>query len=308
MDSGDAAQLSAGLSRGTPVVATVNPPVVPASIATPPSTASESSETPITARPPSAAESGDSAQAIDAASPPAKPAPKAASETAGVAQPLTPNLDLPANLNLPAKPLGKSSARVVAARTDTTTPSAATETPSRPVQLGTSMKSEKATRKVPQAAGRAAGGPAGPPQAFTEQPVNPLARALGELVGALAVPAGGWAVQLAAPKSETEAKSDIARLNAKYASALNGAAIGVHKAQVNGATVYRLRVVGLSRADAAALCARVKGDGGDCFIAKATASSPSNGGRRVLGATELPEETTMTRHGLSSAVHAGASV
>ena len=30
----------------------------------------------------------------------------------------------------------------------------------------------------------------------------------------------GWAVQLAASKSETEAKSDAARLNAKYASAL----------------------------------------------------------------------------------------
>jgi hypothetical protein len=100
---------------------------------------------------------------------------------------------------------------------------------------------------------------------------NPLARALarafGELVGALTVPAG-WAVQLAAPKSETEAKSYVARLNAKYAFALNGAAIGVHRAHVNGATVYRLRVVGLSKADAAALCARVKGYGGDCFVAK----------------------------------------
>jgi hypothetical protein len=108
----------------------------------------------------------------------------------------------------------------------------------------------------------------------------------------MGVPAG-WAVQLAAPKSETEAKSDVARLNAKYASVLNGAAIGVHKAQVNGATVYRLRVVGLSKADAAALCGRVKGGGGDCFIAKATASPPSKGGRRVSGATELPEETKM---------------
>ena len=133
-----------------------------------------------------------------------------------------------------------------------------------------------------------------------------LARVFGELVGALAGPAG-WAVQLAAPKSETEAKSDLARLNAKYSSALNGAAIGVHKAQVNGSTVYRLRVVRLSKADAAALCSRVKGDGGDCFIVKVAASS-SKGGRRVLGATEWPEETKMGRSGLSPAVHAGASV
>ncbi len=76
---------------------------------------------------------------------------------------------------------------------------------------------------------------------------------------------------MAAPKSGTEARSDAARLNARnarYASALNGEAIGVHKAEVNGATVYRLRVVDLSKADAAALCARLKGHGGDCFIAK----------------------------------------
>jgi hypothetical protein len=42
----------------------------------------------------------------------------------------------------------------------------------------------------------------------------------------------------------------------------------VIKAQVNGATVYRLRVVGLSKSDAAVLCARVKVNGGNCFVAK----------------------------------------
>ena len=228
--------------------------------------------TPNDAPPPEAAtDSGEAAQVIDTASPPAKPAPKAASEPAGVAQPLTPNFDLP------AKPSGKSSARVVVTRTDTTTPSAATETPSRPVQLGTPVKSEKAARVSPRAPQAAAEPQAAPPapHAFAQRSVNPLASALarvfGELVGGMGVPAG-WAVQLAAPKSDTEAKSDVARLNAKYASVLNGAAIGVHKAQVNGATVYRLRVVGLSKTDAAALCRRVKDGGGDCFIAKATAS------------------------------------
>ena len=176
----DAAPPPAGLSRGTPVVATVDTPVEPAPIATPPPTASEFSDpktvravsprpdgTPIATRPLSVMDSGEAAQAIDAASPPAKPAPKAASETAGVAQPLTPNLDLPA-----AKPSGKSSARVVAARTDTTEPSAATETPSRPVQLGTPARSQKAARvspKAPQAVGRAVGDAAGP-HAFAEQP------------------------------------------------------------------------------------------------------------------------------------------
>ena len=127
---------------------------------------------------------------------------------------------------------------------------------------------------------------------------NPLLHAFGSLVGASAAPnmpaapthhpvdptaataSTGWAVQLAAPKSEAEANSDASRLNAKYASALNGSTIGVHKAVVNGDTIYRLRVVGLSKANSAALCARLKGDGGQCFIAGSGLSGTSLGPER----------------------------
>ena len=58
------------------------------------------------------------------------------------------------------------------------------------------------------------------------------------------------------------------KLTSKYSAELNGSAIGVHKAEVNGETIYRLRVSGLTKADAAAMCARLKGEGGQCFIAK----------------------------------------
>ena len=68
------------------------------------------------------------------------------------------------------------------------------------------------------------------------------------------------------PKSEVEAAVAAARLNAKYAPALNGATIGVRKTEVNGETIYALRVAGLSKADAIALCVRVKGR--DCSIIK----------------------------------------
>ena len=78
----------------------------------------------------------------------------------------------------------------------------------------------------------------------------------------------GWAVQLAAPRSETEAKSDVKRLGARYASTLKGSKISVHEAVVDGVTVHRLRVVGLSRAGASALCASLKDDGGSCFVAR----------------------------------------
>jgi cell division septation protein DedD len=155
---------------------------------------------------------------------------------------------------LPTKLSGKSSARVAVAKTDTTAPGAATDAANEPVQPAAPPKPEKPAKtvKTQQAAAEAAS----PPTATNAADAT------------AATTSGGWAVQLAAPKSEAEAKGTAAKLSAKYESALNGSQIGVHKAVVNGETIYRLRVGGLSKADAAALCARLKGDGGDCFIAK----------------------------------------
>ena len=289
------ASASAAAPNGSPVAATVNTPVVAPAAPAPPPLASQFPDprpvrtvslrpdgTPIPTPASPAADAAQPSPAAEAPAPAAKPAPKATkNDAAGIAQPSTPKLELP------AKP-AKSSARVVVAKTDTTAPGAAAETPSQPLQLGGPAKAEK-TPKPPKPAQAAAEPPAAAPAAPAaaaqqpDNPIAPIAHALSSLVGgpaATAAPApqpvdptaattsGGWAVQLAAPKSEAEAKSDLERLNAKYASALNGSTIGVHKASVNGETVYRLRVVGLTKADAAALCARLKGDGGACFIAK----------------------------------------
>jgi len=170
-----------------------------------------------------------------------KPAAKPPADAAN-AQASTPKIDLPTKLSPP-----KSSARVVVAKTDTTAPGDAA---GEPVQLGgAAAKPEKPARPKAQ---EAAAEPAAP--AETAEPA--------------ATTSGGWAVQLAAPRSEEEAKSVVAKLNEKYASALGGSALGVHKATSKGDTVYRVRVTGLSKADAAALCARVKGDGGQCFVTK----------------------------------------
>jgi hypothetical protein len=197
------------------------------------------------------AEGSDTPPPSEAPKPPAKPATKPAAESAASAQPSTPKLDVP----LPTKLSGKSSARVAVAKTDTTAPGAATDTQNDQVQQSVPTKSEKPAKapKIQQAAAET-GSPVATTPAAVEAPA--------------ATSSTGWAVQLAAPKSEAEAKSTAARLGSKYESVLNGSPIGVHKALVNGETIYRLRVVGLSKADAAALCARLKGDGGDCFIAK----------------------------------------
>ncbi|MDE3177437.1 MAG: SPOR domain-containing protein, partial [Pseudomonadota bacterium] len=89
--------------------------------------------------------------------------------------------------------------------------------------------------------------------------------------GADAAPAaasGGYAVQLAAPRSESEAKALITRLQSRFADALGGTALGVRKAERNGSPIYRVRAGGLSRAAASAMCAKVKSAGGDCYVAK----------------------------------------
>ena len=172
------------------------------------------------------------------------------SDTAGVAQPSTPKLDLPTKLS------AKSSARVVVAKTDTTAPDASAQTPTDSTQPGAPVKPEKAAKKPK------------PAQATAEATETPAAPAAPPADATAATASGGWAVQLAAPKSEAEANGDMARLTSKYGADLNGSPLGVHKAVVNGQTIYRLRVVGLTKADAAALCARLKGDGGECFIAK----------------------------------------
>lgn len=203
------------------------------------------------------------------AQPPERPAPKAARELAEVAQPpakpakvarepaevaSTPKVAVPAKLTT-VRP-----SHNVVARADATA-----ETRSAPPRLGAYV--------IPQTAAEPQ---AEPLAADHESPGNPVTRAFGYVFGAL-TPASGpqqddqkavsnWAVQFAAPKSEAQAKIDAARLNSKYAAALNGATIGVHKTEVNGETSYALRVGGLSKADAAALCDRVRGH--DCSLAK----------------------------------------
>jgi SPOR domain len=107
------------------------------------------------------------------------------------------------------------------------------------------------------------------PPAPTQQPSHPFSNILGALGPANQTAThktGDWAMQFATEKSEAEAKIKVARLNARYAAALNGATIGVQKTLVNGETIYALRVTGLSKADAAALCDRLKGR--DCFIVR----------------------------------------
>ena len=168
----------------------------------------------------------------------------------------TPKLDLPTKIAPP-----KPAARAVA-KTDTTAPADATDTtPNAPLQLG-APRPGKPAKVAPQTIAEADAAAAAPPPAAAPAPQTV----------ASAEPAadgdGQWAVQLSAPRSEADAKSTIARLKSKYADALGDSTLGVHLADVKGQTIYRVRVTGLSRSDAGALCTKLKAGGGDCFVAK----------------------------------------
>jgi hypothetical protein len=174
--------------------------------------------------------------------PPTRPTKRTVDDSLrGTAEPATPKLDLPTKLS------PKSSARIVA-KTDTTAPAAATDDPpNAPMQPEPSPRADKS----------------GPPRsAAVVAAAAPTAAAEPDGAGA------GWAVQLAAPRSEEDAQRALSRLKSKYAAELGGADLVVRKADVKGQTIYRVRAGDLSKADAAALCAKLKASGGDCFIAK----------------------------------------
>ncbi len=80
---------------------------------------------------------------------------------------------------------------------------------------------------------------------------------------------GTFAVQLAAPATEAEAKATAARLQGQYATELNGHKTVVRKADLGpGRVVYRVRVANLSKDDAVSICESLKASGGQCFISR----------------------------------------
>lgn len=84
-----------------------------------------------------------------------------------------------------------------------------------------------------------------------------------------AKPASGSAfIQLAAVKSEADAKQKWAKLQSQY-SALSGFALRVQKADLGAKGVfYRVQAGPASAADAQAACAKIKSQKGDCLLVK----------------------------------------
>jgi hypothetical protein len=131
------------------------------------------------------------------------------------------------------------------------------------------LPAERPEAAIPSAAADTASAPLpiGTPERHALQRMVESVVASARPAEARAAGSTGWVVQLGAASSEAEAKRDLKRLN-KYGSALKGSTVGLRKVLVSGETVYRVNVAGLSRGKAASLCSRVKGDGGSCSIVR----------------------------------------
>ena len=79
--------------------------------------------------------------------------------------------------------------------------------------------------------------------------------------------AGGYAVQFGATASEADARAMLKSVVEKYRAQLGGRKPTFKMATVSDKTVYRVRVAGMSKESANAICSKVKASGGACFVA-----------------------------------------
>ncbi len=143
-----------------------------------------------------------------------------------------------------------------------------------PVPVDTAASSAKTTERVAAASPSVDPVPAGAdtasatPAAPSEQS-KPVAVAETEATDSTA-PAGahGFAVQLAAPQTEAEARQSLAKLQKEYGAEIAGHRLKYHRATVANKSVFRVRVIGLSHEEATTLCKKVEAKGGGCFVAR----------------------------------------
>ncbi|BAU92289.1 sporulation domain-containing protein [Methylorubrum populi] len=83
----------------------------------------------------------------------------------------------------------------------------------------------------------------------------------------LTAPVSGYSVQLGVRGSESEARAAFREMQGKY-SQLAGKPELIRQAEVNGKTLFRVRVGPLAKNEASSLCSALQGAGGQCFVAK----------------------------------------
>ena len=163
----------------------------------------------------------------------------------------------------------------------TATPAAATRRPSRTLASTSAPgKPEPAQAEASEAAPPAADpAPAsrkpakrvaavGPESAaVTETPADAAASGETHAAAASTASVGGYSVQLGVRNSEADARAAFKQMQTKY-SQLGGKPELIRQAEVDGKSLYRVRVGPLAKNEATSLCTALKGAGGQCFVAK----------------------------------------
>lgn len=80
-------------------------------------------------------------------------------------------------------------------------------------------------------------------------------------------PVSGYSVQLGVRNSASDARAALHQMQAKF-SKLAGKPELIRQAEVNGKTIFRVRVGPLAKDEASSLCSALQGEGGQCFVAK----------------------------------------
>lgn len=165
----------------------------------------------------------------------------------------------PPAIVLPSAPPAATPTAAQAAETPATTnnaaPASAPLPPRRPaVAAVPAVPAAPEPQPAAATAARPAPAPATAPAPAAAQPVS--------------VGTGDFAVQLAAPPTEQEAKTLATRLTQRYGETLAGQEPEIIRAEVNGKTLYRVRITGLDRESANTMCNRIKSAQGSCFVAK----------------------------------------
>jgi cell division septation protein DedD len=81
--------------------------------------------------------------------------------------------------------------------------------------------------------------------------------------------AGGYSVQFASLSTRSAAEREAARIKRLHPGLLGNKEFVILAAEVNGATVYRVRLTGFkSAAEASGFCSNAKSDGLDCYVVK----------------------------------------
>lgn len=202
-----------------------------------------------------------------ASAPPAAVAPQASTPAAPVSTPLV----IPPATTASSPPAGGLPAAAAGSATATTTGASANQVvaPALPPPRPRDARPATAT-PAPAEAVTTASTPEKQQQRLASvapPPATPAAPATPAPAAAATTSSGGFAVQLAVRPSEREARDAFDQFSRRY-SELSGMQPIIRRAEVNGSTIYRVRVGPLGREDAVSLCERLKAAGGQCFVAR----------------------------------------